>query len=73
MLRKLKPFFFIVLIAGLLFIAPQAEAQCSICQKTVMQLGDKPAKGFNAGILFLMAIPFATIGVVGYKWYRASK
>ena len=36
-------------------------------------MGAAPAKGFNAGILFLMMVPFATIGVVGYKWWRASK
>ena len=38
-----------------------------------MQSGTKPAKGFNTGILFLMTVPFATIGVIGYKWWKASK
>ncbi|MGN6249462.1 MAG: hypothetical protein ACTHNG_14005 [Ginsengibacter sp.] len=51
----------------------QTEAQCSICTKTVMQLGDKPAKGFNDGILYLMTIPYLVVGAVGYKWWQNEK
>ena len=68
-----KLLFTLVLIISFTLFYSTVEAQCSICQKTVMQMGSKPAKGFNAGILFLMMVPFATIGVVGYKWWKASK
>lgn len=68
-----KLLFTLVFIIGFILLYSTVEAQCSICQKTVMQMGSKPAKGFNAGILFLMMVPFATIGVVGYKWWKASK
>ena len=54
-------------------IASHAYAQCSICTKTVMQMGNKPAQGFNNGILYLMAIPYLAVGVVGYKWWRNEK
>ena len=50
-----------------------ATAQCSVCTKTTQQLGEKPAKGLNAGILYLAFIPFAIGGLVFYKWYRANK
>lgn len=50
-----------------------AFAQCSICAKTVMQMGDKPAQGFNNGILYLMTIPYLAIGVVAYKWWQNEK
>lgn len=46
------------------------QAQCSICTRTAMQMGHKPAQGLNDGILFLMAIPYLAIGVVGYKWWK---
>jgi len=47
-------------------------AQCSICSKTVMQMGAKPAQGFNSGIIYLMLVPYAAIGVIGYKWWKSS-
>ncbi len=50
-----------------------AEAQCSICSKSVQQMGDKPAKGFNAGIIYIMLIPYVAIGVVGYKWWKGNR
>lgn len=45
-------------------------AQCSICSKTVMQMGTKPAEGFNSGIIYLMIVPYIAIGIVGYKWWK---
>ena len=49
------------------------EAQCSICNKTVQQMGKGPAKGFNTGIIYLMALPYVAIGVVGYKWWKSDR
>ncbi|MEO6135919.1 MAG: hypothetical protein ABIP35_12245 [Ginsengibacter sp.] len=50
-----------------------ADAQCSICNKTVMQMGAKPAQGFNTGILYLMFIPYAAVGLIGYKWWKSRR
>ncbi len=50
-----------------------ANAQCSICAKSVQQMGDKPAKGFNSGIIYMMLIPYLAIGVVGYKWWKGNR
>jgi hypothetical protein len=51
-------------------LTQQAAAQCSICTKTAQQLGEKPAKGLNAGIIYLMITPLAIIGYLGYRWWR---
>ena len=48
-------------------------AQCSICAKSVQQMGAKPAQGFNSGIIYLMMIPYAAIGVIGYKWWKNNR
>ena len=48
-------------------------AQCSICTKTTQQLGEKPAKGMNSGILYLAFAPFAIVGYIGYKWWHGNK
>lgn len=50
-----------------------ADAQCSICSKSVQQMGDKPAKGFNTGIIYMMLVPYLAIGVVGYKWWKGNR
>lgn len=60
---------FIFLLSGLFF---SAEAQCSICTKTAQQLGEKPAKGLNAGIIYLASAPFLIAGYVFYRWRKTN-
>lgn len=38
-----------------------------------MQMGAKPAQGFNTGILYLMFIPYAAVGLIGYKWWKSRR
>jgi len=47
--------------------------QCSICTKTAQQLGERPAKGLNAGILYLAFAPLALVGIIGFKWWKKNK
>ena len=56
----------IILIFGFqfLFSTVQVNAQCSLCTKTAQQMGEKPARGLNSGILYLMVMPFAIVGVI---------
>ena len=51
----------------------EAAAQCSICTKTAQQLGEKPAKGLNAGILYLAFAPMLIVSYIGYKWWKGNK
>jgi hypothetical protein len=50
-----------------------AQAQCSVCTRTAQQLGEKPARGLNAGIIYLAFTPLAIAGIMGYRWYRKNK
>ncbi len=63
----------LVLIFLALFIAVTADAQCAVCTKTSMQLGEKPAQGLNSAILYLMMAPFAIVGFIGYRWWKGNK
>lgn len=54
------------------FTTIMASAQCSICTRTAQQLGEKPAKGLNAGIIYLAFTPLAIVGFIGYKWWRKN-
>jgi hypothetical protein len=70
----IRRFVFIALILCLsLFIFSSAEAQCSICTRTAEQMGEKPAKGLNAGILYLAFTPLAIAGFISFRWWRKNR
>lgn len=56
-----------------LFISAAVHAQCAVCTKTASQLGEKPAQGMNSAILYLMMMPFAIVGFIGYRWWKGNK
>jgi hypothetical protein len=70
-MKKCLTIFSIFLI--LLSAQTTAVAQCSLCTKTAQQLGEGPASGLNAGILYLMMAPFAIVGVIGYRWWKSNR
>jgi hypothetical protein len=47
-------------------------AQCSICTKTASQIGEEAGKGFNAGILYLAAMPFGIMGYIAIRWWKSE-
>lgn len=65
----------LILIILLLFFMMPADlaAQCSICTKTAQQLGEKPAKALNMGIVYLGLTPLIIMGVVGYRWWKNNQ
>ncbi len=63
----------LIMFISLVAISSPAIAQCSICTRTAEQLGEKPAKGLNAGILYLALTPFALAGFIGYRWWKKNK
>ena len=48
------------------------KAQCSICTRTAEQLGDRPAKALNKGIIYLAVTPLMIFGVLGYRWWKSE-
>lgn len=69
----MKKVLFVLMLLMVLSASVPVLAQCSICTKTAAQLGEKPAKGLNAGILYLAFTPLAIIGVVAYRWMKSNK
>ncbi len=49
-----------------------ADAQCSICTRTAQQMGERPAKALNRGILYLAFTPLAIFCVIGYRWWKSE-
>jgi hypothetical protein len=61
----------VLLVLCFLLSAPGAvKAQCSICTRTAQQLGERPAKALNKGIIYLAFTPLAIFGVIGYRWWK---
>ncbi len=70
----MKKYFTIFLIVYYISVfTPLVNAQCSVCTKTASQMGEKPAQGLNQGILYLMFMPFAIVGFIGYRWWKGNK
>lgn len=52
---------------------PDASAQCPMCRiaaESNMKNGGSEGKGLNAGILFMLAMPYLIVGGIGFVWYR---
>ena len=63
----------ILMVSLLFFTVNYSEAQCSICTKTAMQLGEKSGTGMNSGVVYLMLAPFAVVGYIGFRWWKNEK
>lgn len=49
-----------------------AQAQCAMCTVNAeqgTQNGNTQGKGLNAGVLYLLAIPYLLLAGVGTLWY----
>ena len=63
----------LILLVFALLLSATLQAQCAVCTKTALQLGEKPAQGLNTAILYLMMAPFAIVGFIGYRWWKGNK
>jgi hypothetical protein len=64
----------LILAAGsALFLPKPTSAQCSICTRTAQQMGEKPAKALNAGIIYLAAAPLLIFGYIGLRWWKSNR
>jgi hypothetical protein len=65
----------ILLLAILLMMADiqSGDAQCSICTRTAQQLGERPAKALNKGIIYLALTPLVLFGIIGYRWWKSEQ
>jgi hypothetical protein len=61
---------FFLLLLFFLAVSPRANSQCAICTRTAQQMGERPAKGLNAGIIYLAMAPLAIFAVIGYRWWK---
>ena len=66
---------FIVILLAWLITTGVGFSQCAMCKQalTKSEEGQRLVSGMNAGILFLLAVPFALVGTFGLLIYRAHR
>jgi uncharacterized membrane protein len=65
-------FYFFGLFSMLFAIT--TKAQCAMCRAVLTSEGNtKKAEAVNDGIVFLMAVPYVLVGIVGYIVYQIFK
>ena len=75
--RKSRIFIFSLALgmAGI-FVPADLPAQCPMCKmgaETNLKNGGTAGKGLNAGILYMLAMPYILIGTFGYIWWKNNK
>jgi|TARA_B110000263_G_C15146930_1_gene435999 hypothetical protein len=68
--------FNILLCLSIVLISQNVNAQCAMCKAVVeanLQSGGSIGAGLNDGILYLMAMPYISMIVVGLVWYNLKK
>jgi uncharacterized membrane protein len=56
------------------FIGFSMNAQCAMCRAALTSEGNmEKAAAVNDGIVYLMAVPYLLVGVIGYAVYRMRK
>ncbi len=74
-MKRLIPtltFCFLFLLGAINF----SSAQCSLCKSSAessLKEGNTQAKGLNAGIMYLLVMPYLLVGGIGYYWYMNNK
>ncbi|MCG3146840.1 MAG: Protoheme IX farnesyltransferase [Verrucomicrobiae bacterium] len=63
------------ILTGWFLFGAAAFAQCAMCKEALVRSeeGRRLVAGLNNGILFLLAVPFVIVGLVGLKFFRAYR
>lgn len=51
-------------------------AQCPMCKMAAesnLREGGTDGKGLNAGILFILSLPYVIVGSIGYVWWKNNR
>ncbi|HUH50600.1 MAG TPA: hypothetical protein VLZ11_00670 [Flavobacterium sp.] len=62
---------FITILVFVLMSSLSLNAQCAMCRAVLeSEEGGVKAEAINDGIVYLMAIPYILVGIVGYVIYK---
>jgi hypothetical protein len=56
--------------------ADNSSAQCPMCKMSAesnLKNGGTTGRGLNAGILYMLALPYTLVGTIGFIWWRHNR
>lgn len=62
-------------LSGIL-VTGDVAAQCPMCKMSAesnLKNGGTAGKGLNAGILYMLALPYTLVGVLGFIWWKNNR
>jgi len=66
-----RTLFYILFTVLFVLSSVESNAQCAMCRAVLeSEEGGVKAEAINDGIVYLMALPYILVGVVGYAIYR---
>ncbi len=69
-----KSFFFFIFSLLFFLFSIETKAQCAMCRAVLeSEEGGVKAEAINDGIVYLMAMPYILVGIMGYAVYRVIK
>ncbi len=74
--RFIKTIGLLALVFTLSFGPASVQAQCPMCKATAesnLKNGGTAGRGLNAGILYMLVVPYLLVGSFGYWWWRNRK
>ena len=66
----------IVVMIVLLLVTESLMAQCPMCRMSLesnLEDGGTMGRTINAGILYMLGMPYLLVGLLGYIWYKNRK
>lgn len=66
----------IILLVSFWLLPSEMLAQCPMCRMTAesnLKSGGSAGRGLNAGILYMLALPYLLVGAIGFWWWRNRK
>lgn len=76
-MKKVNRIVIILAIAlGAVFTSSESVAQCPMCKMSAesnLKNGGTTGRGLNAGILYMLALPYTLLGTFGYIWWKNNR
>ena len=71
-----KGILFAILIFGMLLFVADLSAQCPMCKiaaESNMKNGGTAGAGLNAGIFYMLSLPYLLVFIIAFLWWRNRK
>jgi len=66
----------LMITLGGMISSGEVIAQCPMCKMSAesnLKNGGTAGKGLNAGILYMLALPYTILGTFGYIWWKNNR